>query len=336
MMRFLKLLAILVVLVPTLPASAVSTPAVPSGITVSPVLKQLQLQSGQDSADFDVLVTNNTVAQAQIKIGFVDFKALNESGGIAFLGEHATELQKSHGLAKWVQLSTQQLGLDSKASGTVTVHLQGLLALPPGGHYGAVTYQVLKASPNGAGNRVTVNQVLTSLVFLVTAGGGTQHLTMPSPGLDGVQFQIPSSLDLFFTNDGNTQTAPRGSVQIDRGDPNHPVGTGVINTGSALVLPSSTRLLPTRLTALGRPWWPHQYHIRIHYRPDNSNKFSTYNAAFLYINPWLFVVLPLVASGGYYSYRWLRRNPHKVRPAARAARAGVQKVTRLSRTRKQG
>lgn len=291
----------------------------PTGVSVAPVLEQLSLVSGQDQADFTVKVTNNTTYPVQIKLGFADFKTLNETGGIAFLGENATSLEQSHGLAKWVRLQTEQLGLDAGASAQATIHLYNLLSLAPGGHYGAVTYQLLKAGPGGSGNRVSINQVLTSLVFVTTAGGGTQYLSMPPPQVTGVQYAIPSSLNLFFKDDGNTQTTPRGSVTIDGGEATSPIATGSINPDSALVLPGSIRLLPTPLVTLGRPWWPHEYHVRIRYRPDNSARFLTYDAAFLYLNPWLFVVLALLLAAAWYVVRWYRRNPRKPRAVLRAA-----------------
>ncbi len=274
-----------------------------SGVSVAPVLEQLHLVDGQDQANFTVQVTNNTASPVQIKLGFADFKTLNESGGIAFLGEQATNLEQSHGLANWVRLGTEQLGLDAGASAKVTIHLFSLLGLAPGGHYGAVTYQLLKTGPSGSGNKVSINQVLTSLVFVTTAGGGSQDLSMPPPQVTGVQYSIPSSLNLFFKDDGNTQTTPRGTVTIDGGKASSPIATGVINPDSALVLPGSIRLLPTPLVKLGRPWWPHEYHVRIRYRPDNSAKFSTYNVAFLYINPWLFVLPPILLATAWYVAR---------------------------------
>ncbi|HSX37172.1 MAG TPA: hypothetical protein VLG13_03630 [Patescibacteria group bacterium] len=308
-----------------------------SGISVAPVLEQLSLVAGQDQADFTVQVTNNTPYPVQIKLGFADFKALNESGGIAFLGENATSLEQSHGLANWVRLDTQQLGLDKGATAKATVQLYNLLSLSPGGHYGAVTYQVLKAGPAGPGNRVSINQILTSLVFLTTAGGGTQRLSMPPPQLSGVQYSIPSSLNLFFKDDGNTQTTPRGSVTIDRGKGSLPIATGVVNSDSALVLPGSTRLLPTPLATLGRPWWPHEYHVHILYRTGNSTKFSTYNASFLYINPWLFAVLPVVLAMAWFVAGRLRRKPAKAVTVLRAvhsrSKGAASAIHRRNRTK---
>lgn len=308
----------------------------PPGVSVSPALEQIRLTAGQNEAQFNLQITNNTKSQVQIKINFNDFKALNESGGIAFLGKNATDLQKSHGLTKWVQLATQQVGLDPNQTANVAVRLVDLQSLPPGGHYGAVTYQVLKAVPNGPGNKVTINQVLTSLVFLVTAGGGTQSLTLQKPVVHGVQFRIPSHFDLSFTGTGNTQTAPRGNVIIHSGNPEEPIATGILNPEGALVLPGSSRVLPTTLTTLGRPWWPHQYHVRIQYRADSATSFQTYNASFLYINPWAIVLTPIIAVLAGIVLLWLRRNRQKALPLLRAGRIVVTKHVRAGarKTRK--
>ena len=327
-MKRLAIGLIAFVLLPIAPVSAASQRAT-SGIAVSPAIKQLQVQSGQDETDFSEEITNNTPNPVQIKVGFADFKALNESGGIAFLGQNAGAVEQSHGLAKWVSISTQQVGLDSGQSAEVQIHLSDLGSLPEGGHYGAITYQVLKATPNGGGNRVNVNQVVSSLVFLTTAGKGTQHLKMPPPVLHHIEFSLPSELDVFFTNDGNTQTVPRGNLIIYSHDAAHPVATAVVNTQQAMVLPNSTRLLQTPITVTTHPWRPGRYHVHILYRPDATAKFSSYDASFFYINPLLFPMLLAIAVAAWYVLPrlWLHRS--KIRPVTRLFARIFRRINRF-------
>lgn len=301
----------------------------PSGIAVSPAIKQLQVQSDQEEVSFSEEITNNTLDSVQIKVGFADFKALNESGGIAFLGQNAGAVEQSHGLAKWVSVSTQQVGLDPGQSAEVQIRLSDLGSLPEGGHYGAITYQVLKATPNGGGNRVSVNQVVSSLVFLTTAGEGTEHLKMPPAVVPSIEFSLPSELDLFFTNDGNTQTIPRGSLTIYGRNAAQPAATAVVNAQQAMVLPNSTRLLPTPITVTGHPWWPGRYHLQVRYRPDGTMKFQTYTASFVYINPWLFVLLVVVVALAWWLLPKLWRQRGKLRPIVKGLARTMKAVRRF-------
>lgn len=260
-----------------------NTPA--SSVSVSPVIENLKLAPDQDSADFKVKITNHKDVQVRISLGFNDFKSLNQSGGVAFLGQNPSALDQSHGLRSSVQFDTEQVGLEPDQSTEVNVHLANLQSLSPGGHYGAVLYQLVPAAINGNGTKVHINQVLASLVFVVTANGGTEQLKMPDPVVKKLQFSIPDKIDLFFTNDGNTQTTPRGSVAVYQSKAQQPAATGIVNKGSALVLPGSTRILRTDLTRVKKPWWPQHYHVQVRYRADTATQFTTYTAQFLYVNP---------------------------------------------------
>ena len=293
-----------------------------SAVSVSPAIEQLQLSAGQNTADFPASIQNRTDTAIQVKIGFVDFKALNDSGGVAFLNQTGDALANKHGLVHWVQLGSEQVGLSPGQKATVSVHLTNLQALPPGGHYGAITYTVVPQSSGLLGNHVQFNQVLSSLVFVVTANGGTQHLTMlPPSGLGWLRFSMPKNLDLFFKNDGNTQTAPRGVVAIyGASKADNPVATAVINHGSAIALPDSVRQLPTPLTVTRHSWLPHHYHVQIRYRPDGVPRFSTYTTGFWYVPP-IFIPIVAVVIWGLSRLRriWRRRQDKKNESATVAA-----------------
>ncbi len=293
----------------SLPVIAAAPTAPLKAVTVSPAIEQLQLAEGQDSADFKVTIANHTDVLARISLTFSDFKSLNASGGIAFLGQNASDLDHSHGLSKWVQLQTEQVGLEPNQSAEINIHLTDLQSISPGGHYGAIIYQVVPYGAIHTGNRVNLQQALSTLVFAVTAGGGTQHIKLAPPGLSHLQFSLPGKLNLLFSNDGNTQTAPRGSVQVYGGDPKTPAATAIINNGSALVLPGSSRNLTTSLTKAKHPWWPGIYHVRIRYRADSATGFSTYNARFLYLNPLATALMALIIVMAAGTWRFLAKRP---------------------------
>jgi hypothetical protein len=299
----------LLVLAPQAQAIAFgATPGTNGGISVTPAIVQLDLIKGQTDAHFSVTIANHTAAPVQVKLDFADFEALNDTGGITFIDQSPRSLKSSHDLLSWVQLDVSQVGIEPGAAASVPIELRQLGSLSPGGHYGAITYKTIGAAQGAAGNRVQVNQLVTTLVFVATAGEGTSSLRLLPPDIGALTFAIPDSINVFVVNDGNVQTVPRGSVQIDSGDLASPIAVGVLNGNSSMVLPASTRLLATPLTVLRTSWWPHRYHVRIQYRPDNAATFSTYTKTFWYVNPLILGVGGLIIALVAVAARWAAKH----------------------------
>ncbi|HXH26954.1 MAG TPA: hypothetical protein VNG90_03585 [Candidatus Acidoferrum sp.] len=269
-------------------ASALASVPTP-GITASPALEQLSLKQGQSTLSFTTQVTNNTNVAIAVDIHAQDFTSLNQNGGVNFLGSN----DNPHGLASSMHIGTKQLKLEPGQSQTLNFTITDADALSTGGHYGAIVYRILGPDLTPY-NTVTVNQAVTTLVFLTTASQGTQELKLASPVVGRYASTFPTSFEAVFANTGNTQTAARGLIQI-LDHAKKVVSQGVINADSGLILPGSERLFAVNMRPLTTAYlWPGVYTAKISYHYLGQTTFSVEDETFLYVG-WQQIVLALFA-----------------------------------------
>jgi uncharacterized protein YneF (UPF0154 family) len=254
----------------------------PSGVALTPAIQDRVLGPAEKTISFSVELANQTDAPITFSVSSNDFTALNQTGGLAFLGSDINRVSKGNGLSGILKIDTAVVTLGPKSTRKITARIDDVSKLAPGGHYAAILAQALPTGTPGKGNRVTINQVVSSLVFLETAGQGTKTLELLPPKIGGISFSLPQDINLVFKATGNTQTIPRGVVTIDRGGAE--IGRGIINENSSLLLPGSTRLLQTSVSGDKHPWLPGRYTMRVQYRYEGSLGISTYEKTFLYIN----------------------------------------------------
>src|SRR6266702_3940346 len=83
----------------------------PSGFSMSPFFQEVNLEKDQTQSNFVLEIANNTQALATLKLSVVDFGALDESGGVAFLGS-ADDLNNKYSLASWVSLEKDSVAIN--------------------------------------------------------------------------------------------------------------------------------------------------------------------------------------------------------------------------------
>ncbi len=229
-------------------AAPVSTPPTSANaITISPPFKELVLGTGLINATSDITITNHTDKEVDATIRLVDFKALDEFGGIT-LGQAGKQISK-YGLANWMSIPTgSSLSLPSRQAATMTVSVDNRGDLAPGGHYGAVV--VTTGSPTSVGNkRVNFKQELVSLLFVKKLGGERYGLELQSLKADkGTSL---SDVSLRFRSTGNVQVIPRGYVTV--ADPaGKIIAKGVINPDSTMVLSDTSRQFVTLMQSISK------------------------------------------------------------------------------------
>ena len=64
---------------------------------------------------------------------------------------------------------------------------------------------------------------------------------------------------------------------------NKPVAKGIINEGSAKILPETFRKMMVEIKYFEKWKWPGKYFIEIDYRFDGKEAFSKYKNSFLYV-----------------------------------------------------
>lgn len=289
-MKYLLISLLLFVVCIGINSSAKATSLTASGITISPAIEQISLSPSQNSANFSIQITNNTKQPVIINISARDFTSLNQYGGIGFLTGNQSMLANGHGLANDLNIGLTQLALAASQSQNVPIIINNANSLAAGGHYTAINYNIHGPASKKA-NSVTINQSLSTLVFLSTSGQGTQTTTLSTPVISRFAATFPKTVSLVFSNSGNTQTVPRGVVQIYK-KPTSIISQATINIDSGLILPSSSRLFNLKLTNMSSGHlWPGIYHLKVYYRHDGQTGYYIYQRSFLYLSSGLLIAI---------------------------------------------
>jgi hypothetical protein len=279
------------VILTTSPAMALNTVS-PNGITVSPAIENLIVAPDQNSVSFTSEVTNNTTQPVNIMLNVNDFASLGQNGGISFYGSNYSSKANPHGLAYWLHPNIYQFGLNPGKSQSVIATIGSLNLMARGGHYGALIYDIGAITATGTRSQIDNNPVVSTLIFLSTAGQGTQTLHLSQPLTSSLYIHPPQSIQFVLANIGNTQTTPRGYITEDKGSKE--ISRGIINSGSGLVLPGSARLFSVNLKTETSDFWGGSYRLIIHYRPDSATFYFNYYKTFYVIGPAWFWLLGIV------------------------------------------
>ena len=267
------LLAIIVSVISSSPlayaATFLKSPDSNTGITISPTQKEIIIDSGLITADTSVMLTNNTGSRLIGSIKLLDFKTLDETGGL-FLAQ--TGSTKTYGLANWMTLPNGDVVNIAEGQSTmIPIKIANRADLAPGGHYGAMVVTFGSPSTTGDG-KANFKQQLVSLLFVKKRGGeeyGLQltSLTANKPG------GLPTAAILNFKSTGNVHVSPRGYVVL--ADPKGMiVAKGTINIESTLILPGTNKSFESYLQNIGSSNQVGRYKLTAYYRYDEQNEFS--------------------------------------------------------------
>ena len=272
----------LTVLMPTLPVSAEV-----SGVVLAPAIQEVTLDENQTEVTFEVTVANSTSQTVDLRLSTVDFGALDESGGVAFLGRSGQETTE-YGLKEWMVLEKEHVVLESGENESVKVTIENKESLGPGGHYGAVLVSLARAD-NGE-DSVAVLPAASTLVLLKKTGGEVTQLDLISVTANNSLSKFPSEANLRFQNSGNVHVVPRGTVEVlsPRGGV---VAKGTINQASAFVLPGSFRQMSVGLSDSSRWLWPGRYKIVTTWRYDGQNETQQNVVEFIYLGSILSLII---------------------------------------------
>jgi len=245
------------------------------GFSVNPFFQEINLEKDQAEKTFAVEITNNTENLAVLKLSVVDFGALDESGGVAFLGD-SKNLTNKYSLASWISLENDGLVINSGEKQSVRVTIQNKESLAPGGHYAAILAK-LDSSDNSLdhdASKVALDPSFSSLIFVRKIGGEIYGLSLKDQEISKGILGLPSNIRLRFQNTGNVHVTPHGLVRLS--DPlGREVARGIINQESALILPETFRIFPTSLQKTALAFVPGYYKLAIDYRYDGKDSFTT-------------------------------------------------------------
>ncbi|MEX2054579.1 MAG: hypothetical protein WD972_00215 [Candidatus Andersenbacteria bacterium] len=264
-------------------ALPVITHAQNSGVSISPAFQEVIVTPEAPQQPFTVRLTNNTAVEQTVRLSVLDFGQLQESGGIAFLGTDIRSLEQKYGLASWLSLERDVLSISPGETAELTTTIINKESLSPGGHYAALV-ATFSDEQDVVEENVSLQQALSSLVFVRKVGGEVYGLTVAGVQTDTAWLSLPTTVQIRFHNNGNVHVVPRGRVEVrDAGD--RLVAKGIINEASALVLPESFRVLPVDIKEFVSPFRlrPGQYRLVVDYRYDGNEVFTREEQSFLYL-----------------------------------------------------
>jgi hypothetical protein len=270
------------------------------------MMQEVSLEEGETSETYVASVTNETESLATFELSVIDFGSLDESGGVAFLGATG-ELGEKYTLASWMQPEASEVTIASGETRSIRVRIENRESLAPGGHYGALIFKNVSAIRSDTSS-VAINQILSSLVLVKKTGGARYGLELaslehPDPRPFFERLVIPR-----FRNPGNVHVIPRGEVRVT--DPlGRLIYRGVLNEGSAIILPETFREYPFKLFPVERAILPGRYSFEFGYRYDGRDEKELWSKRFFYFPP-LSTALSagiIVISGTFLWYRRRKR-----------------------------
>jgi hypothetical protein len=252
-----------------------------SGFVVSPAFQEVKVAAKTPQVQYELKLSNHTTSDQNFRLSVVDFGALDEEGGVAFLGTPARELDHKYGLASWMVLEKDAVFVPAGGAVEVLVTIDNRVSLAPGGHYGAVLATAVNEFGQPLSNSVGVKQVVSSLVLAIKDGGVTPDLRLVGQTANGSWGRLPTRVEHRFQNAGNVHVVPRGVVAV-RDSLGRVVERGALNEESAAVLPESFRRYKTPLVRVGRSWLPGVYAVATTYRYDGTDQTKTLVTRFWY------------------------------------------------------
>lgn len=264
------------------PAGWVAAARENQGYAISPAFQELTLKAGESQLQYTVKVTNQSPQSQVFALTAVDFKSLDETGGVAFVGKPARELDHKYGLASWMRLDQSSVTVKPGETVDVAAAIENRDTLAPGGHYGAVLATAATDAGGATGQfRVGLRQVLSSLVLLIKEGGSKPDLKLAGQTTDGDWLKLPTRSEQRFYNAGGVHVVPRGVVAVN--DPTGKVVVrGALNEASGVILPESYRRYQTALTQVARAWMPGRYTVETMYRYDGTEQTKRFVSSFFY------------------------------------------------------
>ncbi len=272
-----------------------------AGFTVTPMIQEVILDEGESGETYLATVTNETENLATFELSVLDFGSLDESGGIAFLGASG-ELGEKYALASWMQPEASEVTLQPGETRSIKVRIENRENLSPGGHYGALIFKNTSLAQPDVPS-VAINQIFSSLVLVKKTGGAKYSLELASLEHTDPWFRFERSVVPRFQNAGNVHVTPRGEVRVT-----DPIGQlvyrGVLNEGSAIILPETFREYPFKLFSVERAFLPGHYTFDFSYRYEGRDEKTLWSKRFLYFPPLsIFVVVSTLLLFGIFIWR---------------------------------
>jgi hypothetical protein len=288
------ILALLATITPIFSDIGVAAANQLEGISITPPMNDFVLSPEQSAHRFTIIVTNHSEATINLEVSSIDFGALEDSGGLFFLGESADIKWDKHRLARWINIESPQLDLRAGEQKEIVATINNLPSLSPGGHYAAIVAR-LRSSNNTS--TISLRQAVSSLLFVNKTGGEVFGI---SANLLDADVQWWGSVDratVHLSNIGNTHVVPRGQFVVK--DPfNRSISQGILNAGSTILLPESKQAFDATLTPTSAPLWPGKYSLVLSFRHDGHDDYQVVAKEVFLVGRFTLIFLGLLTVAG--------------------------------------
>jgi hypothetical protein len=265
-----------------IPVVALAETPKPQGLTVSPAVVNLQLQTGAKTAEASVSVRNDT-NQALDYAAYVEGAELAKNGALVPTGGPDPLLEQS------LTLSQGNFTLGPGQSINVKLRLEDAPTIPPGGHYAVLLISQLGSS---TGN-VSILPAIGVTLFIGKESGAVRKLNVLGIETDGTIFRLPQNITVTFKNEGNIDLVPRASTVVRQPD-GRQARMGVLNESSVRAMPNHSVTLQAPVKTLSKSWMPGRYTVQVHYRYDNTDNMQLATQEIWYVPPASLLFVPLI------------------------------------------
>lgn len=254
----------------------------PGGISVSPATIQLEVSDNEPQQLTQVMVTNSYSLKVDMT---AQFKGIDEIAGVL---APTGDIEPS--LGQTLSLSQTDFSIEAKQSLLITLKVKNSQKLSPGGHYATlVLSQKLPANKT-----YSVKPAISISLFIIKSEGEKLSVKLAVPNVKRSFFQLPKTVELVFTNDGNTHIVPRASVQVQSADGKTTYRQAVANVASHIVLPGKIYKETVPLKQAHSLWFPKKLSLITAYRGDGLMAPVLYKKSFWYIPQSWLVAVPII------------------------------------------
>jgi hypothetical protein len=258
-------------------------------LEVNPAYQEVVLEKTNQETTISLIYTNHSPQQISLELYPIDFSQQGENGGISFLGRESGTY--AYSLSSFLSFESNALQLGPGEKRTFTVVVRNREDISPGGHYAAIIAKQVQGT-----SETTVSPAISSLIFMRKTGGERFNVSIQKTDWPRfpIVFSIPKQVGISFQNAGNIHVIPYGRLEITDMF-GRLLQKGTINSSSAIILPESRRLITAELHQLTY-MLPLSLHTMAIKGSDSLQKVTyVHQESFLYINPWLLIILLLVS-----------------------------------------
>ena len=278
----------------------------PSGaIRAEPAFTEVVLNQPDEEKTIAIEYKNESTSPVSLELFPLDFKQQDETGVISFLGKDAGSF--SYSLSSFLTFPVTTLELQPQEKKVIQIAVKNRPDLSPGGHYAAVIAR--QRNDQRSQSDTSISPSLSTLILLRKTGGERFNLSLKRVNWPDnfIVFGYPSSIHLFFQNEGNVHVVPYGRTEITDMF-GRLIYKGIINTSSSRVFPSSRRYISTDLRYITYSLPISINTISIKGNDSLHKTTFSYNESFIYINPFFVIGVSIVV---YIAFRIIKKRKKK-------------------------